>query len=136
MLKPLYIFIALILSACAPIPHAAKIKPEIRGNALYKGAPAVGAEIRQCTEFSEGNCTKYNSVVADANGYFKLRARREFRWYVTLLGDEMFGYGFSVLYEGKAYPGCSGFDLGVLRDVTHISYELTSEEECNLNLGQ
>ena len=136
MLKPLFIFFVLIISACAPIPHAAKIKPEIRGNVLYEGAPAVGAEIRQCTEFSEGKCTKYHFVLADSNGYFKLKARREFRWYVTLLGDEMFGYGFSVLYKGKSYPGCSGTDLGVLRNVSHIRYELTSEEACGLNQGQ
>lgn len=125
----------LLLAACAPIPHAAKVKPEIKGTILFGGAPAIGAEVRECIDFQNGKCEKYKMAVTDERGNFKLKATREFRWYVTLLGDEMFGYGFTVKYKEKSYPGCSGTDLGVLANVPHVNYELTEKEKCYLNLG-
>ncbi|WP_152521702.1 DUF6795 domain-containing protein [Marinimicrobium sp. LS-A18] len=135
MNKLLAILILLFIAGYAPIPHAAKVKPEMRGTILYNGMPAKGAEVRQCRIFQDGKCQTFTAVTTDENGNFKLKARREFRWYVTLFGDEMFGYGFTVYYKGNSYPGCTGNDLGVLSDVSHITYELTSKEECNLHPG-
>ncbi len=135
MNKLFFVLLLGFLVACAPIPHAAKVVPEISGTVFFEGVPAVGAEVRLCKDFQNGKCRKYISVHSDENGNFKLKPRRQFRWYVTLLGDEMFGYGFSVSYNGTTYPGCSGTDLGVLEDVPHINYELTSKKKCYLNLG-
>ncbi|WP_044616185.1 DUF6795 domain-containing protein [Gynuella sunshinyii] len=128
------VFISFLIG-CAPIPHAAKIEPEISGQILFNGFPANGAEVTQCISHNGNKCTKHRSVLTDNNGRFKLKARREFRWYVTLLGDEMFAYGFSVVYNGVSYQGCSGSDLGVLENVSDVKYELTSKNECNLSLG-
>ena len=123
------------LMGCAPIPHAARVAPEISGQILFNGIPAAGATVIQCTSHDGNKCAKNRSVITDEKGRFKLRARREFRWYVTLLGDEMFAYSFRVKYNGVSYVGCSGTDLGVLENVPSITYELTSEQECNLSLG-
>ena len=135
MHKSKIIFLASFLIGCAPIPHAAKIEPEMRGKILFNGNPAAGAVVKQCMTHDGNKCTKYRSVSTNKEGLFKLKARREFRWYVTLFGDEMFAYGFRVEYNGEAYMGCSGTDLGVLENVPNITYELTSKKECNLSLG-
>lgn len=135
MNKTTIVVLISFLMGCAPIPHAAKIVPEINGQILLNGIPTVGAEVIQCISHDGNECTKNRSVKTDEKGRFKLRARREFRWYVTLLGDEMFAYGFRVKYNGVSYAGCSGTDLGVLENVPSITYELTSKQECNLSLG-
>lgn len=83
----------------------------------------------------ELNVLNTGLLSTNKEGLFKLKARIEFRWYVTLIGDEMFAYGFSVEYNGVSYTGCSGTDLGVLENVPNITYELTSKKECNLSLG-
>lgn len=133
----LFVLIALaLLTACAPIPHIAKVAPEIRGTIYINGIPAVGAQVRQCIEYQNSNCNSDVSIYTDENGNFILKQRREFRWYVTLFGDEIFKYGFSVIFNGVIYPGCSGLDIGALADITYVNYDLTDKETCYLNLGQ
>jgi hypothetical protein len=112
--------IALLLSACIPVPRWHYFAPTIRGIVTNAGAPVEGAEVHLAGHYTDGTVT----VSTDGAGRFKIGPLRTWESSTWLVGEPFYGYSLLIRTPGSEYPGLT------VNHVGHAPVEL--EIACDL----